>query len=55
MIINPIGARLVAEASEDRVELLVATLDLEDVSSAQRSLPWWRDRRPEIYQPLVDH
>ncbi len=53
MIISPIGARLMAEASEDRVELLVSTLDLNDVSVAQRSLPWWRDRRPDIYQPLV--
>jgi len=53
MIISPIGARLMAEASEDRVELLVSTLDLNAVSVAQRSLPWWRDRRPDIYQPLV--
>ena len=26
-------------------ELLVATIDLDNVKTAQTSLPWWRDRR----------
>jgi hypothetical protein len=33
--------------------LLVATLDLDQVAVAQKSLPWWRDRRPEIYDVLT--
>lgn len=53
MIINPIGAEIMAVASEDKPELLVATLDLADVAAAQQSLPWWRDRRPEIYDSLT--
>ena len=52
MVIGPIGAEIVAEAGEDAAELLVATLDLEQVDVAQRSLPWWRDRRPEIYEAV---
>jgi beta-ureidopropionase len=53
MVIGPIGAEILAEAGEDEPELLVRTLDLDEVAIAQRSLPWWRDRRPEIYGALV--
>lgn len=49
MIVNPVGAEIMAVASGDKPELLVATLDLDDVDAAQKSLPWWRDRRPELY------
>lgn len=53
MIISPIGADIICEAGETEPELLVATLDLDDVSVAQTSLPWWRDRRPDLYGHLV--
>lgn len=53
MIVNPIGAEIVALAKTDGEELLVATLELDDVSRAQKSLPWWRDRRPDLYGRLV--
>ena len=53
MIINPIGAEVMAVAKNDGDELLVATLDLDDVDRAQKSLPWWRDRRPDLYGRLV--
>ncbi|HEV2550682.1 MAG TPA: carbon-nitrogen hydrolase family protein [Stellaceae bacterium] len=49
MIVNPVGAEIMAVASGNKPELLVATLDLDDVNTAQKSLPWWRDRRPELY------
>jgi beta-ureidopropionase len=49
MIVNPVGAEIIAVASGDKPELLVAALDLDDVNVAQTSLPWWRDRRPELY------
>ncbi|HYC45983.1 MAG TPA: carbon-nitrogen hydrolase family protein [Burkholderiales bacterium] len=52
MIIDPIGAEIMAIASSETAELLVATLDLEHVATAQVSLPWWRDRRPELYREL---
>jgi len=52
MIVDPIGADIVAEASNDKAELLVATVDLDHVATAQTSLPWWRDRRPELYGAL---
>lgn len=53
MVISPIGAEILCQASEDEPELLVTTLDLDEVSTAQKSLPWWRDRRPELYETLV--
>jgi predicted amidohydrolase len=49
MIVNPVGAEIMAVASGDKPELLVARLNLDDVDAAQKSLPWWRDRRPELY------
>lgn len=52
MIVNPVGAEIMAVASTERPQLLVATLDLDDVDKAQKSLPWWRDRRPELYEVL---
>ncbi len=53
MIVNPVGAEVMAVAKGDGDELLVATLDLDDVARAQKSLPWWRDRRPDLYGRLV--
>jgi predicted amidohydrolase len=52
MIVSPIGGEIMCEAGEDEAELLVATLDLDEVGTAQKSLPWWRDRRPELYGVL---
>lgn len=53
MIVNPVGAEIMAVTKSDGPELLVATLDMDDVDRAQKSLPWWRDRRPELYGRLV--
>lgn len=52
MIVDPVGADIIAVASSDKQELLVATVDLDNVAKAQTSLPWWRDRRPELYAAL---
>jgi len=53
MIVDPIGAEMVAVAGRDQPELLVAAIDLDHVKTAQTSLPWWRDRRPELYDGLA--
>lgn len=53
MIVSPVGAEILAQAGEDEPDLLVATLNLEEVATAQKSLPWWRDRRPELYGSLA--
>jgi predicted amidohydrolase len=53
MIVGPVGAEIMAVTKSDGPELLVATLDLDEVDQAQKSLPWWRDRRPDLYGRLV--
>jgi predicted amidohydrolase len=52
MIVDPRGS-IVAEAGSAAPELLVARIDLDAVTTARKRLPWWRDRRPELYGPLV--
>jgi predicted amidohydrolase len=53
MIVNPVGASVMAVAGTDEPQLLVQELDLDEVGAAQKSLPWWRDRRPDLYKSLV--
>lgn len=53
MIVDPIGADVLAVASSDEPELLMMAVDLDNVAAAQTSLPWWRDRRPELYSALA--
>jgi predicted amidohydrolase len=52
MIVDPRGTILV-EAGSEREELIVAAIDLDSVSGSRKKFPWWRDRRPELYRPLV--
>ena len=51
-IVNPLGGRIMKQAGMEAPELLVAAIDLDDVEEARRSLPWWRDRRPDLYGNL---
>lgn len=52
-IVHPLGGRIVRQAGMEAPELLVAEIDLDDVAKARQSLPWWRDRRPELYGDLA--
>ena len=51
-IVNPLGGRIMKQAGMEAPELLVATIDLDDIEEARASLPWWRDRRPDLYGNL---
>lgn len=53
MIISPLGGEIVAEGTGDREELVTAEIDLDDVAEARKRLPFWRDRRPEVYGDLL--
>jgi predicted amidohydrolase len=48
MIVDPTGM-IVAEASNEKEELLVHEIDLDAVSVSRKKFPWWRDRRPDLY------
>ncbi len=54
MIVNPVGADIMIQGDRDEPALLAATLDLDDTAAAQKSLPWWRDRRPDLYGGLAE-
>ena len=49
---NPRG-KIVAQASRDKDELVVADLDLDMIEEVRRTWQFFRDRRPETYQPLT--
>ena len=51
--VNPRG-RIEAEASRDRDELLVHEMDMEMVREVRNTWQFFRDRRPETYDVLLD-
>jgi len=50
--VNPRG-KIVAEASRDKDEVVVADLDLDQIQEVRQVWQFYRDRRPESYQELV--
>jgi N-carbamoylputrescine amidase len=46
--------QVVAEASRDSDELLVADLDLDKILEVRKVWQFYRDRRPETYEDIVD-
>lgn len=51
--VDPRG-NFLAEASEDKSELIVADMDLEMIEEVRRVWQFYRDRRPETYGPMAD-
>ncbi|HUY14918.1 MAG TPA: nitrilase-related carbon-nitrogen hydrolase [Terriglobia bacterium] len=49
---NPRG-KIIAQASRDKDELLVADLDLDMIREVRSTWQFFRDRRPETYEPLA--
>ena len=49
---NPRG-KIIAQASRDKDELVVADLNLDMIAEVRNVWQFFRDRRPESYQPLV--
>ena len=52
-ICNPRG-KLIVEGSEDKDEIVIADLDLEMIEEARNLWQFYRDRRPETYDKLVE-
>lgn len=52
-IVNPLG-QIEAQASEDKDELLVHEIDLSMIREVRKGWQFFRDRRPESYDELVD-
>jgi len=51
--VDPRG-QIIAEASEDKDELLIADFDLDMIDEVRNVWQFYRDRRPETYQRLVE-
>ncbi len=51
-IADPFG-RVVAQASHDKEEILVAEVDLRRIENVRRNWPFWRDRRVEAYTAIT--
>jgi N-carbamoylputrescine amidase len=51
--VNPRG-QIIAEASRDKDELLVAEFDLDMIDEVRSTWQFFRDRRPETYDKLVE-
>jgi N-carbamoylputrescine amidase len=49
---NPRG-KIIAQASRDKDEVLIADLDLEMILEVRKTWQFFRDRRPETYGPLT--
>jgi beta-ureidopropionase len=49
---NPRG-KIIAQASRDKDELVVADLDLDMIAEVRNVWQFFRDRRPDSYQPIV--
>ncbi len=49
--VDPHG-KIFAQACEDKDELLVADLDLDQVEEAREAWQWYHERRPELYAGL---
>jgi N-carbamoylputrescine amidase len=45
--------QIVAEASRDRDELVVADLDMDKIREVRNTWQFFRDRRPDLYGPIV--
>ena len=49
---NPRG-KIIAEAGRDKDEVLTADLNLDEIAEVRRTWQFYRDRRPDLYGPLV--
>ena len=49
---NPRG-KIIAQASRDKDEVLVADLDLEEIDKVRQTWQFFRDRRPESYGEIT--
>ena len=45
--------QIVAQASRDKDEVLTADLDLDKIGEVRKTWQFYRDRRPDLYGPLV--
>ena len=45
--------QIIAQASRDKDEVLTCDLDLDNIGEVRKTWQFFRDRRPDLYEPLV--
>jgi N-carbamoylputrescine amidase len=45
--------QIIAQASRDKDEVLTVDLDLDQIGEVRKTWQFFRDRRPDLYGPLV--
>src|SRR6266849_6828544 len=45
--------QIIAQASRDKDEVLTTDLDLDKIAEVRKTWQFYRDRRPDLYEPLV--
>jgi N-carbamoylputrescine amidase len=50
--VNPLG-QILAEGSEDKDEVVIADLDLDQIRETRDKWQFFRDRRPETYEDMT--
>jgi N-carbamoylputrescine amidase len=45
--------QIIAEGSRDKDELVVADLDMDKIREVRNTWQFFRDRRPDLYEPIV--
>ncbi len=53
MVVHPLG-NVLAQADTDQEEMIVTTIDLDEVGAARRRSDHWFDRRPELYRLIAE-
>ena len=46
--------QIIAEGSRDKDELVIADLDMEKIREVRNTWQFFRDRRPDLYGPIID-
>ncbi len=53
MVVHPLG-NIVAHLNTDQEEMIVTTIDLDEIAAARRRSEHWVDRRPELYGSIAE-
>ena len=52
IFVDPRG-QIIAEGSRERDELVVAELEMDKIREVRNTWQFFRDRRPDLYGPIV--
>jgi len=54
LVVSPLDGSVIARSETAADDLLLVSVDLDDIQEARKRLPFMRDRRPETYSSLAE-